>query len=101
MNRKGEEAGPKTYWLTWLALLILTVGMVFVSKAPLPRVLLLGLLITAMAIKASLIGGYFMHLRFEKFSLTLTVLLGMVLVGCILFFVIAPDGLRIFKLSPH
>lgn len=101
MAKELRQASHKVYWLTWLVLLVLTVIMVFVSRAPMPRLFLLALLVLAMLAKASLIGGYFMHLRFEKRSLILVVVLGILVTACVLFFGIAPDGLRILELSLH
>ena len=44
-------------------------------------------------IKAAMIVAYFMHLRFERLSLVLT-LIPMLIVCICLFFIIFPDGMR-------
>ncbi len=99
MTKKLQEVGYRVYWLTWLALLILTLGMIFLSYAAAPKLILVTLLTLAMFTKAALISGYFMHLRFEKLALVLAVALGMLFTAAALFFLIAPDGVRILKLS--
>ncbi|MBI1791652.1 MAG: cytochrome C oxidase subunit IV family protein [Acidobacteria bacterium] len=91
----------KTYWVTWFLLLIVTVGMLAAGSGSLTGRLLLGLLLAAMVVKIGLIGGNFMHLRSEKRSLILIVALGILLVGLALFAGIAPDALRVLKLSGH
>ena len=76
-------------------------GMLVASHTVLPKVLILLLLITAMLLKASLIGAYFMHLRFEKLSLVLAVTAGILATAAILFLLISFDGVRILRLSTH
>ena len=94
-------ASYKTYWLTWMVLLALTLGMILVGGAAISRAWIAAFLILAMLAKASLIGGNFMHLRFEKVALVLTVVLGIVFTALALFFGIAPDGVRILNLGQH
>ena len=92
----------KTYWVTWFALLVVTAGMLFAGGGGKPGGILLGLLLAAMTVKATLIAGNFMHLRSEARSLVLIVSLGLALVGIALFAGIAPDALRIAKAHrPH
>ena len=73
-----------TYWITWLILLVLTVFMVFLGN---PAVLLGG-----MAIKAGIIFFWFMHLRYEKLGLVLSVLIGIFATAFVLFALTAADG---------
>ncbi len=101
MAKTLEEVSYRVYWLTWLVLLLLTVGMILVGSASMSKLLVVSLLILAMLVKASLIGGYFMHLRFERLTLVLTVAVGILLTAAALFFLIAPDGVRILKLGRH
>lgn len=84
----------KSYWGTWAALLVLTLVMILADKGPLPRLALLAVLLGAMAAKAAMIAGNFMHLRQEHRRLILIVALSMVLTGLALFAGIAPDSLR-------
>ena len=97
--QEKKHVNYKLYWLVWLVLLVLTVIMLFVGHGSLSRMAIISLLLVAMSAKASLIGGYFMHLRFEKLVLVLTVALAIVLTALALFILIAPDGARILRLS--
>lgn len=101
MSKTPREGGYKTYWLTWFLLLLLTLGMVLLNAAPLPRAILLGLLVCAMLAKASLIGANFMHLRFEKVGLALIVVVGILGTAAVLFALLAVDGARVLELSSH
>lgn len=94
----AHAPGYRTYIRIWLVLLALTVVMLFLDTAPIPRGLLIGVLMVAMLAKAGLIGGWFMHLRFERMVLGLAVFFGLLLNGAILFLLIVPDGLRIFRM---
>lgn len=99
MIQEKKPVNYKVYWLIWLVLLVLTVIMLFVGQGLFSRMAVVSLLLVAMAAKASLIGGYFMHLRFEKLVLILIVALAIVLTALALFVLIAPDGTRILRLS--
>ena len=99
MPKALREAAYRMYWSTWVLLLVLTLVMLGTRFVSLPKVLIAVLLIAAMLVKASLIGGHFMHLRFEKLSLVLTVAVGLVATATILFLLIAFDGIRILRLS--
>lgn len=101
MAKGLQEVNYRVYWSTWFVLLILTLGMIFTGGASLPKLVVVLLLSLAMLIKASLISGYFMHLRFERLSLILVVAGGILFTAMALFFLIAPDGVRILKLSAH
>ncbi len=96
-----REAGYKTYWLTWFALLLLTAGMVLANAAPLPRAVLIGILVCVMLAKASLIGANFMHLWFEKAGLVLIVVVGILGTAGVLFLLLAVDGVRVLERSTH
>ena len=89
----------KLYWGVWSILLALTLIMVYLDQTNLARPLLVTILIAAMMVKAGLIAGYFMHLRFERLGLILLVLVGLLATGVVLFALIAPDGTRILRLS--
>ena len=91
----------KAYWYTWAALLILTLGMVSVGSAAIPGGVIAVLLILGMCTKATLIGSNFMHLRYEKWPLILTVVVGILFTALALFLGIAPDGIRILSLGRH
>jgi caa(3)-type oxidase subunit IV len=82
------------YWIVWGVLLMVTIGMMVTGSAMIPRGLLVGVLLLAMLVKASLIGGYFMHLRFERPALIVAVAAGLLATSAVLFLLIASDGVR-------
>ena len=57
-----------------------------------PRWLLVPFLLTFMMLKAVMIGGNFMHLRFETSNLGLMVFTGIMLTTLILFLYITPES---------
>ena len=99
MEKPLHKLSYKLYWSIWFVLLVLTLVMILIGSAPLPKVVIVPLLGLAMLAKASLISGYFMHLRFERSALIIIVGAGILLTGAILFTFIVPDGLRIMRLS--
>jgi cytochrome c oxidase subunit IV len=88
----------KTYWMTWAVLLAFTVGMLWADAASLPRLVFVVLMIAAMLTKASIIGANFMHLRSERLPIVLTVVIGLLVTGALLFVLIAPDAFRIHQM---
>ncbi|MBI2833720.1 MAG: cytochrome C oxidase subunit IV family protein [Acidobacteria bacterium] len=97
--KAGLLLRPRLYWATWLTLLALTVVMLVADGLSVPRLAFLVVVLSAMLVKASLIGAHFMHLRFERLPLALTVIVGLLLTGVILFALIAPDAVRIAAMS--
>lgn len=87
----------RTYWLTWLALLGLTLVMILIGSAPLPKSAMLVLILCGMTAKAGLISANFMHLRFERAALVTTVVASTVFVVVFLYFLISIDGLWIHQ----
>ncbi len=101
MSETSHAGGTRTYWVTWFVLLLLTLGLILVTTAPLPRAALLVLLLCVMLAKASLIGANFMHLRFERVALVLIVAVGILGTAAVLFALLAVDGVRVLELSRH
>jgi caa(3)-type oxidase subunit IV len=94
-----HAGGHRIYWTIWVILLALTVTMLVLDRAPMPRGLFVAAVVAAMLVKAMLIAGYFMHLRFERPPLVAGVVIGLFLNGLILFVLIAPDAARILRMS--
>jgi cytochrome c oxidase subunit IV len=88
----------RTYWIAWGGLLALTLLMVVLDQTSLPPRSLVAVMLIAMTVKAGVIGAYFMHLRFERWPLVLSILLGLPINGAILYILIVPDALRIFEM---
>lgn len=91
----------RVYWITWFILLALTLFMVVIEGSPFPRVAAVFLLVVAMLTKAGLIGGWFMHLKFERPALVISVVAGTLLTAAFLFFLLVPDGIAMLKLAPR
>ena len=94
MSQKGT-AGTKIYWITWSVLLAFTLVMVWLDGVSIPRLVFVIAMLAAMLTKASLIASNFMHLRFERVSLALMVVVGLLVTGTLLYVLIVPDAVRI------
>ncbi len=105
MAKQEAKSGYRIYWRIWLILLVVTLVMIFIDRPAATSLqgdapgatqgLLVIVLILAMLLKAFLIGSYFMHLRLERAFLWMSVFVGLLINGAILFGLIVPDGLRI------
>lgn len=89
----------RLYLTVWTGLLVLTIIEVALAYMSLSVGLMLVLLIGFSLLKTALIVAYFMHLRFEKLSLTLTLIPALV-ICIILMFIVFPDSLRVLELGP-
>ncbi len=90
----------RLFVFVWIWLLAITALEVFLAYEQLPLNLMLGLLMGLSLVKAYLIISYFMHLRYEKPSLAVTLIPPLVLVICLLF-LIFPDSFRLLNLRPR
>ena len=94
-----EGAGALTFVKVWVALLVITGAEVFLAYEQVGVVLMLTILVALSVIKAVLIIAWFMHLKFERLSLFLT--LFPMLVFCILLMLIfLGDATRIPLMRP-
>ncbi|PYQ12719.1 MAG: hypothetical protein DMF80_17385 [Acidobacteria bacterium] len=75
----------RIYRVTWIILLIITVAMLASESFHLPRIFLIVFLLAFMMVKASMIGGNFMHLRYERPSLAVMVAAGILVTSLILY----------------
>ena len=82
----------RVYWITWAILLVITVAMLAAESFHMPRWFLVVFLLAFMSVKAVMIGGNFMHLRFEKSNLGLMVFAGIMVTTLILFLYITPES---------
>jgi len=87
----------RVYWITWALLLVITLAMLAAESFHLPRIFLVVFLVAFMMVKAVMIGGNFMHLRFEKSNLGIMVLCGIMLTSLILFAYIAPEAKSVLE----
>jgi len=93
-----REAGARLYVWVWVYLLAITALEVFLAYEQLFSTAgMLVILMLLSLVKAALIVAYFMHLRFEKASLVLSLIPAVVIVISLLA-VFFPDSLRLLEL---
>ena len=90
----GESNGMKVMYMVWGWLLLLTIVEVVLAYFQVTPTLMLIILIGLSLIKAVLIMAWFMHLKFERLSLVLTLIPAMVSV-ILLMNVLWPDSNRV------
>lgn len=98
MSAHAEEhehfAGSnKLFTSIWVWLVVLTLIEIGLAYKPMSTVVMLSILLGLSIIKAALIVAYFMHLKFERLSLILTIVPMLVMCICLLF-VFFPDSFR-------
>jgi len=102
--RTSESAAPasshKTYYMIWAGLLFLTLIEVMLIFPHLSTHIMLIILIGLSLMKSAMIVAYFMHLKFERISLILT-LIPIVVILIALFGVFFPDSLRSLNLGVY
>ena len=95
----SQEHGNRLFLMVWGWLLGLTVSEVVLAYTHLPLTVMLVTLLGLSIVKTALIVAYFMHLRFERFSLFLTLVPATVF--CILLLMaFFPDSLRLLEMRP-
>lgn len=82
-------------WFYLLALTALEIGLALVHVFP--AMVMLVILMALSIVKAGLIVAYFMHLRFERMSLVLSLVPGVLIVMSLLF-AFFPDSFRLLEL---
>jgi cytochrome c oxidase subunit IV len=87
----------RIYWVTWALLLVITLAMLLAETFHMPRMFLVIFLLAFMMVKAVMIGGTFMHLRFEKANLGIMVLCGIMVTSLILFVYITPEAKHVLE----
>ena len=96
MSAHADEhfAGSNKLFTTiWVWLVLLTFVEIFLAYKTMPIHIMLTILLGLSIIKAALIVAYFMHLKFERLSLVLTLVPMLVICICLLF-VFFPDSFR-------
>lgn len=82
----------RVYWVTWSILLAITVAMLAAESFHMPRWFLIIFLVLFMMVKAVMIGGNFMHLRYEKRNLGFMVAAGILVTSLILYLFIVNES---------
>ncbi len=88
-----------TFAKVWISLLVLTGVEVFLAYEQVPILMMLTALIGLSVIKAALIIAYFMHLKFERLSLFLT-LFPMLIFCVLLMLIFLGDAIRVPAMRP-
>ena len=92
-------ASALTFSKVWIVLLVLTAVEVFLAYEQLPTLIMLTSFLGLSIVKAAMIIAYFMHLKFERFSLFLT-LFPMLILCILLMFISMPDSQRLLHMRP-
>jgi cytochrome c oxidase subunit IV len=87
----------RIYWVTWAILLVITLAMLAAEEFHLPRWFLLVFLLIFMMVKAIMIAGNFMHLRFENRNLALMVGLGILVTSLILYGFVSRESAHVLQ----
>lgn len=96
-----DGASTKTFLTVWCALLFMTFVEVFLAYEQIPVVIFLTALVGLSVIKAALIIAYFMHLKFEKLSLFLTLFPMLILCIILMLLMFLPDSSRLMMMRPR
>jgi cytochrome c oxidase subunit 4 len=83
--------------IVWGGLLFLTAVEVFLAYIHIQPLMMLIVLMLLSIVKAALIVAYFMHLKFERLSLVLTIVPTLIVLFC-LFAILFPDSNRLHKM---
>ena len=94
----SEHHGNRIYLIVWVWLLVMTAVEIFLAYEKLEIMLMLTLLLGLSLVKAALIIAYFMHLRFEKRSMTLTLMPPLVICIILMIAFSFPDGIRLLHM---
>ncbi len=95
MNETTQPTPTRAYLVAWIVLLFLTaIEVSVVLIFTLPTVIRVTILLISALIKASLIGAYYMNLKFERLAMVYIALIPLLL-GILMFFPIVPDAAHI------
>lgn len=93
-----DGASTKTFITVWFALLFMTGVEVMLAYMQPPVLIFLTALVGLSVIKAALIIAYFMHLKFEKLSLFLTLFPMLILCIILMLIMFLPDSNRLMMM---
>jgi len=85
----------------WIGLVAITGLEVFLAYKELRPSLMLTILVILSIIKAAMIMSYFMHLKFERFSLVLWLIPAMIFCICMMLIFFFPEAFRLLQMRPH
>jgi cytochrome c oxidase subunit IV len=94
-----EKAERRESLMVWGGLLAITAVEVFLAYIHIQPVLMITILMLLSIMKAALIMGYFMHLKFERMSFVMTIVPTLAVLLA-LFAIFFPDSNRVNKMKP-
>lgn len=98
MTDPQPQALTRAYLVAWAVLLVITaIEASVVLVFSLPPVVRVPILLVCALIKASLIGAYYMNLKFERLAMAYIALIPLIL-GVLMFFAIVPDAAHLLQL---
>ena len=101
MSDEKKGANPyKMYWVNWFILLVITLAMLGAEALHMSRWVLVPFLLLFMMVKATMISGSFMHLRFEHRRMWIMVFVGLLVTSVILFMGLTPETYNVLARTP-
>ena len=101
-HESGSEVhavgSTRLFVMVWIWLAVITFIEVFLAYERLRPDLMLTLLVVLSVVKAALIVSYFMHLKYEKMSLTLVLIPSTIFCICMIIIFFMPDGARLMQM---
>ena len=85
----------------WIGLVAITGLEVFLAYEELQPSVMLTVLVVLSVVKAAMIMSFFMHLKYEKFSLVLLLVPAMIFCICMMFIFFFPEAFRLLQMRPH
>src|ERR1700693_5372607 len=82
----------------WIGLVAITGLEVFLAYEELQPTIMLTVLVVLSLVKAGMIMSYFMHLKYEKFSLVLLLIPATIFCICMMFIFFFPEAFRLLPL---
>jgi cytochrome c oxidase subunit 4 len=95
----GASVG--TNLAVWIGLVAITFLEVFLAYKQLEPRIMLTILVILSVVKAAMIMSWFMHLKFEKFSLVLLLIPATIFCLCMMFIFFYPEAFRLLQMRPH
>ena len=94
-------AGAGTKFAVWVGLVAITGLEVFLAYEQLQPSVMLSVLVVLSVVKAAMIMSFFMHLKYEKFSLVLLLVPAMIFCISMMFIFFFPEAFRLLQMRPH
>ena len=85
----------------WIGLVAITFLEVFLAYEQLNPTLMLTILVCLSVVKAAMIMAWFMHLKYEKFSLVLLLIPATIFCLMMMFIFFFPEAFRLLQMRPH